>query len=96
MYALFQLIDTVIQIYTWIIILYVILSWLIAFNVINTRNRFVYMVADALFRLTDPVLKPIRRIIPAVGGFDLSPVVAILLLFFIRNLIIVDIARSVM
>jgi len=96
MYALFQLNDTVIQIYTWIIILYVILSWLIAFNVINTRNRFVYMVADALFRLTDPVLKPIRRIIPAVGGFDLSPVVAILLLFFIRNLIIVDIARSVM
>jgi YggT family protein len=96
MFALIQLVDTVIQIYTWIIILYVVLSWLIAFNVVNTRNRFVYMVADGLFRLTDPVLKPIRRIIPAVGGFDLSPVVAILLLFFIRNLIVVDIASRVM
>jgi len=96
MYALFQLIDTVIDIYIWIIILYVILSWLISFNVVNTRNRVVYLVADALFRLTDPVLKPVRRIIPAVGGFDLSPVVVILLLFFIRNLIIVDLARAVL
>jgi YggT family protein len=96
MYALLQLIDTVIHIYTWIIILYVILSWLISFNVVNTRNRVVYVIADALFRLTDPVLKPIRRIIPAVGGFDLSPVVVILLLFFIRNLIIVDIGRAVL
>ena len=96
MYALLQLIDTVIHIYTWIIILYVILSWLIAFNVVNTRNRFVYAVADALFRLTDPVLRPIRRMIPAVGGFDLSPIVVILLLFFIRNLIIVDIGRNLL
>ena len=96
MYALLQLIDTVINIYIWIIILYVILSWLISFNVVNTRNRVVYLVADALFRLTDPVLKPVRRIIPAVGGFDLSPVVVILLLFFIRNLIIVDLARAVL
>jgi YggT family protein len=96
MYALFQLIDTVIDIYIWIIILYVILSWLISFNVVNTRNRVVYLVADALFRLTDPVLKPVRRIIPAVGGFDLSPVVVILLLFFIQNLIIVDLARAIL
>ena len=96
MYALLQLIDTVIDIYIWIIILYVILSWLISFNVVNTRNRVVYLVADALFRLTDPVLKPVRRIIPAVGGFDLSPVVVILLLFFIQNLIIVDLARAIL
>ena len=96
MYALLQLIDTVIHIYTWIIILYVILSWLIAFNVVNTRNRVVYAIADALFRLTDPVLRPIRRMIPAVGGFDLSPIVVILLLFFIRNLIIVDIGRNLL
>jgi len=96
MYALLQLVDTIISIYIWIIILHVILSWLVAFNVVNTRNRVVYLVADALYRLTEPVMRPVRRIIPAVGGFDLSPVVVILLLVFIRNLLLVDIRGAVM
>lgn len=96
MYALLQLIDTVISIYIWIIILHVILSWLVAFNVVNMRNRVVYLIADALYRLTEPVMRPVRRVIPAVGGFDLSPVVVILLLVFIRNLLLVDIGRAVM
>ncbi|HZD25794.1 MAG TPA: YggT family protein [Alphaproteobacteria bacterium] len=96
MYALLQLIDTVISIYIWIIILHVILSWLVAFNVVNIRNRFVHVVGDALYRLTEPVMRPVRKVIPAVGGFDLSPVVVILLLVFLRNLLLVDIGRAVM
>lgn len=96
MYALLQLIDTVISIYIWIIILHVILSWLVAFNVVNMRNRVVYLIGDALYRLTEPVMRPVRRVIPAVGGFDLSPVIVILLLVFLRNLLLVDVGRAVM
>lgn len=96
MYALFQLIDTVISIYTWVVFAYVITSWLIQFNVVNTRNRVVFHVADILNRLTEPALRPIRKLIPAIGGMDLSPVVLFLVLIFIRNLIVVDLARSVM
>jgi YggT family protein len=95
MYALFQLIDTIITIYIWIIILQVILSWLVAFKVVNTGNRVIYVIGDALYRLTEPVMRPVRKIIPSIGGFDISPVVVILLLVFIRNLIIVDLAHSV-
>jgi YggT family protein len=95
MYALFQLVDTIISIYIWIIIIQVILSWLVAFKVVNTGNRVIYVIGDALFRLTEPVMRPVRKLIPAIGGFDLSPVVVILLLVFIRNLIVVDLASSV-
>ena len=95
MYALFQLVDTIISIYIWIIIIQVILSWLVAFKVVNTGNRVIYVIGDALFRLTEPVMRPVRKLIPAIGGFDLSPVVVILLLVFIRNLIVVDVAGSV-
>ena len=80
------LIDTVINIYIWLLIASAILSWLVAFNVINTRNRFVYMVGDTLYRITEPALRPIRRVLPSLGGIDLSPVVLILLLVFARNL----------
>ena len=86
MYSLLSLISTVIQIYIYILIASAVLSWLIAFNVVNTRNQFVAMLADALFRLTEPALAPIRRVLPNFGGLDLSPVVLILLLFFLRNL----------
>ena len=86
MYSLVSLISTVIQIYIWILIASVVLSWLIAFNVVNTRNQFVGMVADALWRLTEPALRPIRRFLPNLGGLDVSPVVLILLLIFARNL----------
>jgi YggT family protein len=63
------------------------MSWLVAFNVLNTRNRFVYQVGDMLYRLTEPALRPIRRVLPNLGGIDLSPVVLILLLVFIRSLL---------
>jgi YggT family protein len=87
MYALAQLIDTVIYIYILLLVAQAILSWLVAFNVVNTRNRFIYLVGDFLYRITEPVLRPIRRILPSIGGIDVSPVVLILLLIFIRNLI---------
>jgi YggT family protein len=82
MHALYWLITTVIDLFVWIIILQVILSWLIAFNVVNTQNRFVYLVGDFLYRVTEPVLRPIRRILPNLGGIDLAPLALILLLFF--------------
>jgi YggT family protein len=81
------LISQVIQIYVWILILTVVFSWLIAFNVINTRNRFVYTVVDVLNRLTEPLLRPIRRVMPDLGGIDVSPILLLLLLYFIRNLL---------
>ena len=92
MYALIHLLDTVIGIYIAIIIVQVVMSWLVAFNVINTRNRFVYVVGDMLFRLTEPVLKPIRKVIPNIGGMDITPVLLILLLYFVRDLIRYDLA----
>ena len=65
-----------------------ILSWLIAFNVVNTQNRFVYTVADMLYRVTEPALRPIRNIIPNLGGIDISPVILILFLLFIRDVVL--------
>lgn len=87
MNALLILINTVINLYTWILIIWVAMSWLISFNVINTHNRFVYMVGEFLERVTEPALRPIRRVIPSLGGVDLSPLVLILLLYFLRNLL---------
>jgi len=71
-----------INLYIWIVIISAILSWLIAFNVVNTSNRFVYTIGDALWRLTEPALRPIRRFMPNLGGIDISPVILILVLYF--------------
>jgi YggT family protein len=87
MQSILILISTVIQIYIYVLIAAAILSWLIAFNVVNTRNQFVAVVGDVLYRLTEPALRPIRRILPNLGGLDLSPVVLILLLILVRNLL---------
>ncbi|HUD52223.1 YggT family protein [Parvibaculum sp.] len=87
MQSLLILITQAIQLYIWVIIISAVLSWLIAFNVINTQNRFVYTVVDILYRLTEPALRPIRRILPDLGGIDISPVVLLLLLYFVQNLI---------
>ena len=87
MLSVIWLINTVIQIYIYILIVQVIMSWLIAFHVINTRNRFVFIVADVAYKLTEPALRPIRRILPNFGGIDLSPVVLILLLGFLQRLL---------
>ncbi len=92
MYAFFWLLDTVIGIYITVVIVQVVLSWLVAFNVVNTQNRFVYIVGDFLHRATEPALRPIRRVLPNFGGMDISPVVLILGLYFVRVLLIRDIA----
>lgn len=84
---LFWLLSTVINIYIWILIASAILSWLVAFNVVNTRNRFVYMLGDFLHRVTEPALRPIRRVLPTLGGVDLSPMVLILLLLFVQQVL---------
>ena len=84
MRPVFELIDIVLHLYTWVLIVGAVLSWLVAFNVVNTRNRFVYTVGDICFRLTEPVLRPIRRILPQLGGIDISFVILVLLLWFIR------------
>ena len=87
MKSIFILLDSVITIYLWIIIINAILSWLVAFNVLNTQNRFVFSVLDATYKLTDPALSKIRRFIPMFGSIDISPVVLILILMFLRNII---------
>lgn len=87
MIALYLLIDTVLGIFVWLLIAQAVLSWLIAFNVINTSNRAVYVIGDFLYRITEPLLRPIRSVLPNFGGIDLSPMVLILLVFFVRNLL---------
>ena len=87
MKSIFILLDSVITIYLWVIIVNALLSWLVAFNILNTQNRFVYSVLDATHKLTDPVLNRIRRFIPTFGSIDISPVILILGLMFLRNLI---------
>ena len=87
MKSIFILLDSIITIYLWIIIINAILSWLVAFNVLNTQNRFVFSILDTTYKLTDPVLNKIRRFIPMFGSIDISPVILILILMFIRNLI---------
>jgi YggT family protein len=88
MVPLIEFIVYVIQLYIWVIIASAILSWLIAFNVVNTSNRFVYSVADMLYRVTEPALRPIRSILPNLGGIDISPVILILILMFIVNVVL--------
>ena len=87
MKSIFLLVDSIINIYIWLIIINVILSWLVAFNVLNTQNRFVFMILNTTYRLVDPALNKIRKFIPNLGSIDISPVVLILLLIFIRNLL---------
>jgi len=87
MKSLIFLIIAVIDIYVWLLIASVVMSWLVSFNVVNTRNRVVYVISDFLWRITEPPLRPIRRVIPNLGGIDVSPVVLILALMFLKNLI---------
>ena len=87
MKSIFILLDSVITIYLWIIIINAILSWLVAFNILNTHNRFVFSILDATYKLTDPALNKIRRVIPNFGSIDISPIILILALMFLRNLV---------
>ena len=87
MKSIFILLDSIITIYLWIIIINALLSWLVAFNILNTQNRFVFSVLEATYKLTDPALNKIRRFIPMFGSIDVSPIILILALMFLRNLV---------
>ena len=81
------LIDTIITLYIWILIASAILSWLVAFNVVNARNPVVANIGEFLYRITEPALRPIRAFLPNLGGIDISPVILILLLLFLQRII---------
>ena len=87
MLSLARLIDLVIQIYTWVLIASAVLSWLLAFGIINRHSPVVNQVGRFLYQVTEPVLRPIRRFVPLIGGVDLSPLIVILLLWLLRNLL---------
>ena len=87
MKALFLVIDLALTLYIYLLIAAAVLSWLIAFNVVNMRNQFVAMVADFLYRITEPALRPIRRFMPNLGGIDISPIFLILIIIFIQLVI---------
>jgi YggT family protein len=92
MLPLLNFIAGVIWLYIYVVIASAIMSWLVAFNVVNTQNRFVYSVVDMLYRVTEPALRPIRSVLPNLGGIDISPVILILFLMFITNVILPNIA----
>lgn len=87
MRALLDIILIILQIYVWVLIAAAVLSWLVAFNVVNSYNGFVRSVGEFLYRVTEPVLAPIRNVLPSFGGIDLSPMVLILIIFFLQRVI---------
>ena len=87
MKSLLMLFDNVVGLYIWILIINAIISWLVAFNILNTSNRFVYSILDVSYKLTDPPLNYIRRFLPNLGSIDISPIVLIFGLMFLRNLV---------
>jgi YggT family protein len=95
MLPLVLVLNELLEIYKWVVIVWVVLSWLISFNVVNTRNRFVYVVSDVLYRVTEPALRPIRRILPNVGGLDLSPLALFFIIYLIQLYVIVYLVRVV-
>lgn len=92
---LFTIINIAIDLFIWVLIISAILSWLIAFNIVNTQNQLVYVIRDFTYRLTEPLLGPIRRMMPDLGGVDLSPIILILILYFIQ-MVLKNIAHSMM
>ncbi len=88
MRSILNIILIVLDIYIWLLIAAAVLSWLVAFNVVNSRNQFVAMVGDFLYRITEPVLRPIRSVLPGLGGIDVSPVVLILVIILIKDIIV--------
>ena len=88
MRALLDVILKALEIYVWLLIAAAVVSWLIAFNVVNTRNQVVAMLADFLYRITEPALRPIRNLMPNLGGIDISPVILILIIYFLEQVIL--------
>ncbi len=95
MRALFLVIDLALQLYIWILIAAAVLSWLIAFNVVNTRNPVVASIGQFLYAITEPLLRPIRNMMPNLGGIDISPVILILIIIFLRYVIALYILPNV-
>tara|TARA_B110000305_G_C18929239_1_gene398772 strand:+ start:86 stop:376 length:291 start_codon:yes stop_codon:yes gene_type:complete len=87
MKSILILFDNVVSLYVWVLIINAIISWLVAFNVLNTSNRFVYSLLEISYKLTEPPLSFIRKYIPSIGSIDISPVILILGLMFLRNLV---------
>jgi YggT family protein len=96
MRAILDVILLALQLYVWLLIAAAVLSWLIAFNVVNTRNQFVATVGEFLYRITEPALRPIRNMMPNLGGIDISPVILILLIFLIERIILYYIYPNVL
>lgn len=84
---IFGLIDIILGLYVWVLLFSIIMSWLISFSVLNTSNRFVYVVSDFLYKLTEPALRPIRRFMPNFGGLDISPIILLLAIWFVRDVL---------
>lgn len=84
---LFWLADTILGLYIFLLLASVIMSWLITFSVINTGNRFVYLLADFLYKITEPLLRRIRRYLPNMGGLDISPIVLLIAIYFLRRVL---------
>ena len=84
MIAIFYLTLQILKLYSYVVIANVIISWLVAFNVLNTQNRFVYSILDLTYRLTEPFLNRIRRFLPSLGTLDISPIILLLLIWFIE------------
>ena len=84
---LLMLISTIISFYIWLLIAQAILSWLVAFSIVNTQNKLIYLIGDFLYKITEPALKPIRKLLPDFGGIDISPVILIIILIFFRDLL---------
>ena len=84
MNAFILLLDRIIYLYVWVLIINAGISWLIAFNVLNTQNRFVYSILEFTYKLTDPIYNKIRRFLPNLGAFDISPIILLLLIWFIE------------
>jgi YggT family protein len=93
MQELLGFISYLLTLYIYVLIAAAVLSWLIAFNVVNTRNPIVAGIAEFLYRVTEPLLRPIRNILPHLGGIDISPVILILIIFFIQSVVIPNLAR---
>ena len=88
MRAVLDVVLLVLQMYSWVVIIQAVLSWLMAFNVVNMRNDVVRAIANGLYQLTEPVLRPIRNVLPNLGGIDVSPVILLLGIFFLENVIV--------
>jgi len=95
MRALFLVIDLALELYIYLLVAAAVFSWLIAFNVVNTRNQFVGMVADFLYRITEPALRPIRNRMPNLGGIDLSPMILFFILLFFHYVIVIYLIPNV-